>query len=66
MKADECVAADLLTSEKAHSIMQVIEQERDRTRTTNEVDSDGEQAEQREHVSSRLSPAELATELDRR
>jgi len=66
VKADECVAADLLTSEKAHSIMQVIEQERDRTRTTNEVDSDGEQAEQREHVSSRLSPAELAAELDRR
>ena len=65
-KADEYVGAGRLTYEKAHSIMQVIEQERDHLRTANELGSDGEEVEQREHVSSRLSPTELAAELERR
>ncbi len=60
------MGAGRLTYEKAHSIMQVIEQERDHLRTSNELGSDGEEVEQREHVSSRLSPAELAAELERR
>ena len=35
-------------------------------RTTNEIDSDNEQPEQRLQMSSRLSQAELAAELERR
>ena len=65
-KADEYVAARLLASDEAHNTMQVIEEERGRMRTTNEIDSDTEQPEQREQMSSRLSQAELAAELERR
>ena len=66
VKADDCVAANLLSSEKARSIMQVIEQERECARTINDIDSDGDPTEQRQHVSMRLSPTELANELERR
>ena len=65
-KADEYVAAGLLTVDKANSIMQVIEAERGRMRTTNEIDSDTERPEQREQLSSRLSQPELVAELERR
>ena len=65
-KADEYVAAELLTSDKAHSVMQVIEAERGRMRTINEIDSDSEQPEQREQMSSRLSQLELEAELEKR
>ena len=46
--------------------MQVIEAERGRMRTTNEIDSDTERPEQREQLSSRLSQPELVAELERR
>ena len=65
-KADEYVAAGLLAAGKAHNMMQVIEEERGRMRTTNEIGSDTEQPDQREQMSSRLSHAELAAELVRR
>ena len=65
-KADEYVAANLLTSEKARNMMRVIEQERECIRTVNEVGSDDEQPEQRENVSRRLSMAEMAKELEKR
>ena len=65
-KADEYVEAGRLTQEKAADVVQVIEQERGQFRTTNELGSDGEEVEQREHVSLRLGPAELAAELGKR
>ena len=65
-KAQEYVAASLLPLEKANLMMQAIEQERDSIRTVNEVDTDEEAPQQRESLCVRLSPAELAAELERR
>ena len=64
-KADEYVAEGLLSSEKARNMMLVIEQERNRVRTVNDV-SDDENVAPRENVCSRLSHAEMANELHRR
>ena len=60
------MAASLLSLEKANLMMQAIEQERDSIRTVNEVDTDEEAPQQRESLCVRLSPAELAAELERR
>ena len=62
---DEYVAEGLLSSEKARNMMLVIEQERNRVRTVNDV-SDDENVAPRENVCSRLSHAEMANELHRR
>ena len=64
-KADEYVEEGLLSSEKAHNMMSVIEQERNSVRTINEI-SDDEAPTQREMLSTRLSHAEIAAELQRR
>ena len=65
LKADEYVAEGLLSSSKARHMMLVIEQERNCVRTVNEV-SDDETSAARESVSTRLSHAEMAAELQRR
>ena len=64
-KADDDVEEGLLSSEKARNMMSVIEQERNSVRTVNEV-SDDEAPTQRETLSTRLSHAEMAAELQRR
>ena len=64
-KADDYVEEGLLSSEKARNMMSVIEQERNSVRTINEV-SDDEAPTQRETLSTRLSHAEMAAELQRR
>ena len=46
--------------------MQVIEGERGCMRVANDIDSDSEQPEQREQMSSRLSQLELEAELEKR
>ena len=65
-KADEYVDARLLTAERASMIVRVIEQERGATRTANDAAADVEDAAGGARVSTRLSPAELAAELERR
>jgi RecG-like helicase len=64
-KADDYVEEGLLSSDKARNMMSVIEQERSCVRTINEV-SDDEAPTQRETMSTRLSHAEMASELHRR
>ena len=70
-RADEYVAAGLLTVEKGQAIVRVIEQERGVTPMANEppegADTRGEAAgAPRARNASRLSPAELAAELKKR
>ena len=61
------VAEGLLTQDKARAVMQAIEELRGRNRFVNEVDSDAENGRgEREHLSRRLSHAELVAELARR
>ena len=69
-KADEYVKSGLLILEKAKSIIRIIKEERGAKTMTNAVveGGDAQQAATTgpHGVSSRLSPAELATELTRR
>ena len=53
------------SSEKARNMMSVVEQERNSMRTINEI-SDNEAPTQRGTMSTRLSHAEMAAELQRR
>ena len=65
-KADAFVDASNLSREKADSIIQIIEQERGTVRVANDIAAGEVGADERARLSSRLTPAELQAELDKR